>query len=81
MRKGKPLGPEEFELIDPSEMSKLRVIAYLASRGSGEYARDVADAITSEPAIEVANVLIDKKKPQNQQVADIARGLKGSLGI
>ena len=74
-------GTEAFKGIDPSEMSKLRVIAYLTARGSGEYAQDIAQAITGKSAIEVADVLINKKRPRNKEAAEIARDLRGSVAI
>jgi len=81
MRPEKPRDEEELELIDPSEMSQLRVIAYLKSRGSGEYAEQVARAISSKPASEVANVLIKKGRPSTNKVADLAQRLKDSVAI
>jgi len=67
--------------IAPSDMSKLRVIAYLESRGEGDYAREIAGVISGKLARDVADILIAGGKSQNRLLADFAEELRGSVDV
>ncbi len=49
---------KQFRGIRPEDMTKLQQIVEMMSRGSGTYARKIADSINEPVAREVAQVLV-----------------------
>jgi len=67
----------KYARIDPADMSKLRVIVHLMSRGSKEHARELASTIRKMPARDVAAFLVNvRSDTRDRRLRDFAGALR-----
>jgi hypothetical protein len=72
---------DEYDAIDPEDMTKLRLIIQLFSRGSKKYAGFLADSITLNPAREIANFLIGRPSNADPKWKEFAHHLSESTTV
>ncbi|GEM_PF-7121038 len=68
----------DAQLIELSDMSKLRVVAHLESRGNRTLAKGVADDIDGPAAKEVARVLLRSGTTANADLRELVKELRAS---
>ena len=66
---------KQFRVIRPEDMTKLKQIAKMASRGYVTYAAQIGDSINEPIAREVADALVQKTRPR-AEVSEFAEELR-----